>query len=191
MHLETISTSTTRVRPMKILHRDKPRTSQCGSTTPWLFFTTCFPTATLKRDLITHHFRSTMTTTTIGMRISCLGIGVGNKLYIGLTKSVYFTDLHLLTGWDCEEVIHPRLTLVPIILGSDKTTVSIATGQNNYWPLYISIGNIHNNMRHSHCNGVALLGFLANLKSKSCHLSFYLTAYNTISLLGIWQWHDF
>ena len=55
-------------------------------------------TATSKRDSITHHFRSVMTTTTIGTRILCPGIGVGNKLYIGLTKSVYFTDLHLLTG---------------------------------------------------------------------------------------------
>ncbi|KAJ3553642.1 hypothetical protein NP233_g12600 [Leucocoprinus birnbaumii] len=33
---------------------------------------------------------------------------------------------------------------VPIILGSDKTTVSIATGNNEYWPVYISIGNIRN-----------------------------------------------
>ncbi|KAN0094838.1 hypothetical protein V8E55_003125 [Tylopilus felleus] len=37
-------------------------------------------------------------------------------------------------------------TFVPIILGSDKTTVSVATGQNDYWPVYLSIGNIHNNM---------------------------------------------
>ena len=61
------------------------------------------------------------------------------------------------------------LTLIPIILGSDKTTISVATGQNDYWPLYISIGNIHNNVRCAHCNSVLLLGFLANPKStKSC-----------------------
>jgi hypothetical protein len=35
----------------------------------------------------------------------------------------------------------------PIILGSDKTTVSVATGHNEYWPIYLSIGNIHNNVR--------------------------------------------
>ncbi|KAG2110399.1 uncharacterized protein F5147DRAFT_745329 [Suillus discolor] len=34
---------------------------------------------------------------------------------------------------------------VPIILGSDKTTVSVATGHNQYWPVYMSIGNIRNN----------------------------------------------
>jgi hypothetical protein len=35
----------------------------------------------------------------------------------------------------------------PIILGSNKTTVSVATGHNEYWPIYLSIGNIHNNIR--------------------------------------------
>jgi hypothetical protein len=34
----------------------------------------------------------------------------------------------------------------PIILSSDKTTVSVATGHNEYWPIYFSIGNIHNNI---------------------------------------------
>ncbi|KAG1719820.1 uncharacterized protein EDB91DRAFT_1284709 [Suillus paluster] len=32
-------------------------------------------------------------------------------------------------------------TFVPIILGSDKTTISVATGQNDYYTLYTSIGN--------------------------------------------------
>ena len=45
--------------------------------------------------------------------------------------------------------------------------VSVATGQTNYWPVYISIGNIHNNMQHAHWNGVILLSFLAIPKSKS------------------------
>ena len=55
---------------------------------------------------------------------------------------------------------------VPIILGSDKTTVSVATGQNDYYPLYLSIGNIRNNVRRAHRNGVVLLGFLAVPKSR-------------------------
>jgi hypothetical protein len=54
----------------------------------------------------------------------------------------------------------------PIILGSDKTTVSVATGHNEYWPIYLSIGNIHNNIRRVHCNGVVLLSFLAIPKCK-------------------------
>lgn len=54
---------------------------------------------------------------------------------------------------------------VPIILGSDKTTVSVATGQNEYWPVYLSIGNMHNNVRRAHRNSVVLLGFLPIPKS--------------------------
>jgi len=72
---------------------------------------------------------------------------------------------------------------VPIILGSDKTTVSVATGNNEYYPLYMSIGNIYNNVRRAHRNGVVLVGFLAIPKSmflSSCfvfllNISFQLT----------------
>ena len=55
---------------------------------------------------------------------------------------------------------------VPIVMGSDKTTVSVATGQNDYWPLYASIGNVHNNIRQAHGNGLVLVSFLANPKSQ-------------------------
>jgi len=55
--------------------------------------------------------------------------------------------------------------LVPIILGSDKTTVSVVTGQNDYYPLYLSIGNIHNNTRRAHRNSFVLIAFLAIPKS--------------------------
>ncbi|KAF4567167.1 hypothetical protein EYR36_010658 [Pleurotus pulmonarius] len=52
-----------------------------------------------------------------------------------------------------------------IILGSDKTTVSVATGQVEYHPLYMSIGNIHNNVRRAHRQGVVPVAFLAIPKS--------------------------
>ena len=59
--------------------------------------------------------------------------------------------------------------LIPIILGSDKTTVSVATSQNEYWPIYLSISNIHNNVCWAHRNGVVLLGFLPIPKGK-CYI---------------------
>ena len=49
---------------------------------------------------------------------------------------------------------------VPIILGSDKTTVSVATGQNEYYPLYLSIGNVQNHVRRAHKNALVVIGFL-------------------------------
>lgn len=59
---------------------------------------------------------------------------------------------------------------VPVILGSDKTTVSVATGHSEYWPLYASIGNIHNSVRRAHGSGLALVGFLAIPKSNYSYL---------------------
>ena len=53
----------------------------------------------------------------------------------------------------------------PIIMGSDKTTVSVATGQNEYYPLYITIGNVSNTLRRSRRNAIILLGFLSIPKS--------------------------
>jgi Plavaka transposase len=58
------------------------------------------------------------------------------------------------------------ITLVPVIMGSDKTTVSVATGQTEYWPLYASVGNLHNNVHRAHGSGLVLVGFLAIPKSK-------------------------
>ena len=36
---------------------------------------------------------------------------------------------------------------VPIVLGSDKTTVSVGTGDIEYHPLYFSLGPFHNSIR--------------------------------------------
>ncbi|KDQ55327.1 hypothetical protein JAAARDRAFT_86873, partial [Jaapia argillacea MUCL 33604] len=51
--------------------------------------------------------------------------------------------------------------LVPIILGSDKTTVSVATGNQEFHPLYLSIGNIDNEMQQAHREGLVPVAFLA------------------------------
>ncbi|KAE9403476.1 hypothetical protein BT96DRAFT_1016915 [Gymnopus androsaceus JB14] len=55
--------------------------------------------------------------------------------------------------------------LVPVILGADKTTVSVATGHVEYHPLYLSIGNVTNASRRAHRNAVIPIGFLAIPKS--------------------------
>ena len=60
---------------------------------------------------------------------------------------------------------------VPVILGSDKTTVSVGTGDNEFWPIYGSIGNIHNNIRRAHGEGLVLIGFLSISKGSSFFIS--------------------
>ncbi|KAH8977840.1 hypothetical protein EDB86DRAFT_2816711 [Lactarius hatsudake] len=54
---------------------------------------------------------------------------------------------------------------VPIIAGSDKTTVSVATGHQEYHPVYASLGNITNTARRAHRNGVVPVAFLPIPKS--------------------------
>ena len=48
-----------------------------------------------------------------------------------------------------------------VVLGSDKMTVSVATGNVEYHPLYLSLGNLHNEARRGHRNGVMPIAFLA------------------------------
>ena len=55
--------------------------------------------------------------------------------------------------------------LVPVISGSDKTTVSVATGHQEYHPAYQSPGNLTNPARRSHGNGVLPTAFLPIPKS--------------------------
>ena len=66
----------------------------------------------------------------------------------------------------------------PIIMGLDKTTVSVATGQNEYYPLYITIGNISNTLRRSQHNAIILLGFLSI--PKSVYIEVSLPVSNTL-----------
>ncbi|KAG1849082.1 hypothetical protein C8R48DRAFT_750295 [Suillus tomentosus] len=60
-------------------------------------------------------------------------------------------------------------TFVPLIIGSNKTVVSVATGQTEYHLLYLSIGNIHSSVQRAHHNGVVLTGFLSIPKSTKEH----------------------
>ena len=65
--------------------------------------------------------------------------------------------------------------LVPIVSGSDKTTVSVATGQQEYHPVYQSPGNITNIAHCGHGNGFLPVAFLPIPKGQSfCHLRLWI-----------------
>jgi hypothetical protein len=55
---------------------------------------------------------------------------------------------------------------VPIVMGSDKTTVSVASGHQEYHPVYISLGNISNIARRAHGSGMIPVAFLPIPKSR-------------------------
>ena len=50
------------------------------------------------------------------------------------------------------------------MLASDKTTVSVATGLNEYYPVYLLLGGVHNSVRRAHRGAVSVLAFMANIK---------------------------
>ncbi len=56
--------------------------------------------------------------------------------------------------------------LVPVVAGSDKTTVSVASGHQEYHPVYASPGNLSNTARHGRGNAVMPIAFLPIPKSR-------------------------
>ncbi|KAJ7840102.1 hypothetical protein B0H14DRAFT_3696876 [Mycena olivaceomarginata] len=56
---------------------------------------------------------------------------------------------------------HSGSRYTPLFFGADKTIVSVATGDVEYHPGYLSLGNIYNTMRRGHRNGVAPFIFFA------------------------------
>ncbi|KLO14426.1 hypothetical protein SCHPADRAFT_927923 [Schizopora paradoxa] len=44
--------------------------------------------------------------------------------------------------WDAQEDLPDGATVVPLIIGSDKTQLSVFSGDKSAWPVYLTIGNI-------------------------------------------------
>jgi hypothetical protein len=57
---------------------------------------------------------------------------------------------------------------VPVVVGSDKTIVSVATGHQEYHPVYMSPGNLTNVARRARTNALLPVAFLPIPKSKKC-----------------------
>jgi len=55
---------------------------------------------------------------------------------------------------------------IPTILGSDKTVASVGTGQHEYHPVYLSVGNVQSHLRRAHKDALVLIGFLPIPKGK-------------------------
>lgn len=77
--------------------------------------------------------------------------------------------------------------MVPLLLGSDKTLASNATGQNEFHPLYFSPGNVKNSVRRAHCDALVPIGFLAIPKSISHVLRCLLVSSHHVQVHGRMQ----
>ncbi|KAF8248626.1 hypothetical protein K440DRAFT_649801 [Wilcoxina mikolae CBS 423.85] len=51
--------------------------------------------------------------------------------------------------WKIQESLPDGSTVVPVILGSDKTMLSTLSGDKSAWPVYLSIGNLSKAKRRS------------------------------------------
>ena len=81
------------------------------------------------------------------------GAGVDNRIY---------DEMH--TGdwwWRTQCNIPDGGTIIPVLLASDKTMLSLHHGDQSAWPIYITIGNLDRKTRRSQkVPGSVLLGFL-------------------------------
>ena len=174
MHPGIISHFTTMAPHLKVFPRrthqhDWPRSMKSGFTIQLHYWKTYSQTWISKMSSITHLIKSVVQMVHTTLMTSHQVIGLGNKQYIFKSSTHVSFCLPAITVQDTIIKDHPEAVgafLISLILGSDKTTVSVATGHTCYWPLYLSIGNIHNNVCCGHHNSVVLLGFLAILKSK-------------------------
>jgi hypothetical protein len=76
---------------------------------------------------------------------------------------------------------------VPVCSGSDKTTTTVRTGQQEYHPVYISPGNLSNIAHWSHGNAVLPVAFLLIPKSESIIPWLSNGTNNLIYLLASWR----
>ncbi|KAH9830879.1 uncharacterized protein C8Q71DRAFT_716091 [Rhodofomes roseus] len=61
----------------------------------------------------------------------------------------------------CQNKLPSGVTIAPIILASDKTQLSVFSGDKQAWPVYITIGNIDNETRRQPSKrSTVLLGYL-------------------------------
>jgi hypothetical protein len=51
--------------------------------------------------------------------------------------------------WDTQDLLPAGATIVPVICASDKTHLTNFSGDQHAWPLYLTVGNIRNDICHT------------------------------------------
>jgi hypothetical protein len=151
-----------------MLRHGKPKDMLSTFEIPAKSFISNSQIPTSKRKWILRLNKSSAKGAVVYIKTSCPGTGRGGRQCV--SPHLFLLGPVNLTSQFVQDIIvqDPAThgsTFVPIILGSDKTTVSVATGQNEYYPLYMSNGLVHNGVRRAHRNAVTLIGFLAIPKS--------------------------
>jgi hypothetical protein len=61
--------------------------------------------------------------------------------------------------WTTQEELPPGATIAPLIIGSDKTTMTHLSGDRATHPVYMTLGNIHGKIRYKK-GLIALISYL-------------------------------
>ncbi|EJD33712.1 hypothetical protein AURDEDRAFT_38538, partial [Auricularia subglabra TFB-10046 SS5] len=63
--------------------------------------------------------------------------------------------------WELQKRLPEGALVIPIILASDKTQLTVLSGDKSAYPVYITIGNIHSDIRRQpSTRATVLLGYL-------------------------------
>jgi hypothetical protein len=84
----------------------------------------------------------------------------------GLEDVRMYTDLSTSDWWwDTQLALPPGATVVPVMIGVDKTHLTNHTGDQVAWPVYISVGNLSPSVRRSRkLPGTLLAALLPSVK---------------------------
>lgn len=96
------------------------------------------------------------------------------RLYSDDEKTVrVYNEMHTADWWwDTQKCLPPDATVIPIILASDKTTLTYHHGDQQAWPVYVTIGNLDKQTRRAQNRpAVILLGCIPVLKDHGHHES--------------------
>ena len=102
-----------------------------------------------------------------------------------------YNKMHTGKWWWKQQKEHPpQATIIPILISSDKTVMSLSHGDQTLWPVYITIGNLDAKTRRSQKRpGTLLLGSIpiihersedANNKNKDLKAKIYHMALKTM-----------
>ena len=113
-----------------------------------------------------------------------------SRVYNENEEQIY-NEMHTGKWWWKQQKEHPsQATIIPILISSDKTVMSLSHGDQTLWPVYITIGNLDAKTRRSQKRpGTLLLGSIpiihersedANNKDKDLKAKIYHMALKTM-----------